>query len=160
MPVKEGTGKKCYWKFWGSLNGATIAYLGSQAPLLGYSVLITKELRMDTNRSLRTKNRLITRPGHDLLESTRKSLGQASCDSQSCLGGKKRRRKEAIDVWEGAAGEASITRCPHGREGGLKKSEEGQIKKYKRILGLWTASEKGGREEKRNLEKQETHSCS
>lgn len=56
----------------------------------------------------------------------------------------------------GRPGEVSITRCPRGREGRLKKSEEMRVRKYKGILGLWLASEKGGREEKRNLDLSKT----
>lgn len=98
MPVKEG--QKCYWKSCEVTNRATIPYLGSQAPLLGYLVLITKEFKNGHKQKLEDKGLTHTGPGHDLLESTRKSLGQASCDSQRGLGrrGKKRRRKEAIDV--------------------------------------------------------------
>lgn len=55
-------------------------------------------------------------------------------------------------------GEVSITRCPRGGEGRLKKSEKMRVRKCKGILGLWLASEKGGREEKRNLDLRKTGS--
>lgn len=72
--------------------------------------------------------------------------------------GRREEGRKPLMFERGRPGEVSRTRCPRGREGRLKKSEEMRVRKYKGILGLWLASEKGGREKKRNLDLSKTGS--
>ena len=60
-------------------------YCGIQVSLVGVFISTVKNLRMNTNRSLETKNRLKQKPEGNLLEYRRRTPRQGTSESPSCL---------------------------------------------------------------------------